>query len=224
MKTDAEIQHDVLAELKWEPHLKSAEVGVAVKNGIVTLSGHVETFVEKKIAEKAAKRVAGVKIVAEDIQVGISPDAKKSDTEIAEAILSALNWHSGVREEKIKISVEDGNVRLEGEVDWDYERNNAGVAVEHIAGVRSVLNLITIKPQVSAPDIKEKITAALVRSATIDASKITVAAQGTKITLSGRVRSHAEKEDAERIAWAAPGITTVDNNIEVALPSYAYAE
>lgn len=115
-------------------------------------------------------------------------------------------------------------MRLEGEVDWDYERNNAGVAVEHIAGVRSVLNLITIKPQVSAPDIKEKISAALVRSATIDASKINVAAQGTKITLSGRVRSHAEKEDAERIAWAAPGITTVDNNIEVALPSYAYAE
>jgi len=224
MKTDTQIQQDVIAEIKWEPYLNASEIGVAVKNGIVTLSGHVDSFLKKRSAEKAAKRVAGVKVVAEDIQVGISPDNKKSDTEIAEAILTALKWHSAIRDEKIKIKVEDGNVMLEGEVEWEYERNNAGLVVESLSGVHSVQNLITIKPTISSSDIKQKINASLIRNATVDASKIIVDVVGSKITLNGRVRSYTEKEDAEKVAWASPGVSTVENKIEVALPDYEYAE
>lgn len=224
MKTDIQIQKDVMDELRWQPYLNASEIGVAVKDGIVTLSGQVDSFSKKLIAEKAAKKVAGVKAVAEDIQVGISPGFRKTDTEIAEAVLNALKWHTAVQEEKIKVKVEDGVVRLEGEVEWDYQRNNAKSAIENLTGVRSVINLIRIRPHVTAFDIKQKIRAAFQRSATIDAGKIRTETVGNKVTLRGKVRSLAEKEDAEIAAWNAPGVTSVDSYLEIELPEYAFEE
>ena len=222
MKTDSQIQKDVMDQLKWEPYLNAAQIGVAVKNGIVTLSGQVNTFSKKLIAENAAKKISGVKAIAEDIQIGVSPMYSKTDAEIAEAILNALKWHIAVQEEKIKIKVEDGYVRLEGEVEWDFQRKNAASAIENLAGVRSVINLITVKPKITASDIEKKINEAFKRSATIDAVKITAEVTGSKAILRGKVRSFAEKEDAENAAWFAPGITSVDSKIEIEVPEYAF--
>jgi osmotically-inducible protein OsmY len=192
------------------------------KNGIVTLSGQVNTYPKKLIAENAAKKIAGVKAIAEDIQIGVSPANKKTDAEIAEAVLTALKWHTAVQEEKIKIKVEDGYIRLEGEVEWNFQRTNAASAIENLAGVRSVINLITLKSKVTASDIEGKINAAFRRSATIDAGKITAEVIGSKVILRGKVRSFAEKEDAENAAWFAPGVTFVESTIEIETPEYSY--
>jgi len=224
MKTDNQIQKDVMEELSWEPFLNESEIGVAVKDGIVTLSGIVDSYSKKISAEKAAKKVVGVKAVAEDIQVGISPSYRKSDTEIAEAVLNALRWHTAVQEDKIKIKVEDGIVKLEGEVEWEYQRNNAKMAIDNLTGVRSVINLITVAPKITPTDISKKISIALHRSATFDAEKIKIDVVGNQVTLRGKVRSFAEKEDAENAAWAAPGISRVDNRLEIEIPSYAFTE
>ncbi len=224
MKTDMQIQKEVIEELKWQPLLNASEIGVAVKNGIVTLSGRVDNYGKKLIAEKAVKKVAGVKAVAEDIQVGISPALRKTDTEIAEAVLHALKWHSAIQEEKIRIKVEDGHVKLEGEVDWDFQRTSAKTAIENLTGVRSVLNLITVKPKAKPADIQQKISSAFHRSATIDAGRITAEVSGSKVTLFGKVRSIAEKEDAETAAWNAPGITQVVSKLEIEVPEYAFEE
>lgn len=224
MKTDFQIQKDVMEELKWEPLLNASEIGVAVKNGVVTLSGNVNSYPKKVAAEKAAKKVAGVKAVAEDIVVGISPSFIKTDAEIAQAILNALRWHTAVQEEKIKIKVENGIVRLDGEVEWEYERLNAKSAIENLAGVRTVINSITVKPKTTPFDIKQKIDAAFHRSATIDSGKIRVEVLGSKIVLHGTVRSFAEKEDAETVAWNAPGILRVENDLEIEIPEYAFED
>jgi len=222
MKTDIKIQNDVMDELKWEPFLDSSEVGVAVKNGVVTLSGIVDTYSKKLIAEKAAKRVAGVKAVAEDIQVGISPDFLKTDTEIAGAVLLALKWNTAVQADKIKIKVEDGVVKLEGEVQWDYQRNSARAAIEHLTGIRSVINLISVSPKVTPADIKQKINAAFHRSATVDSGSINAEVVGSKVILRGKVRSFIEKEDAEYAVWWAPGVLSVDDRLEIEEPEYAF--
>ena len=224
MKSDIQIQKDVMDELKWEPYLNASEIGVAVKNGIVTLSGQVDTYSKKLSAEKAAKRMAGVKAIAKDIQIGVSPAYNKPDTEIAEAVLNALKWHTVVQEEKLKIKVENGNVTLEGEVEWEFQRINAKTAIENIAGVRSVINLITVKPKIAASDIERKISAAFHRNATIDAGKITAEVMGSRVTLRGMVRSFTEKEDAENAAWAAPGVTGIDSKLEIGVPEYAFEE
>lgn len=224
MKSDTQIQKDVMDELKWEPWLTASEIGVAVKNGIVTLSGQVDSFSKKLLAEKAAKRVVGVKAVAEDIHVGLSPSYRKTDAEIADAVLNALKWHTAVQEEEIKIKVEDGAVRLEGEVEWDYQRISAKSAIENLAGVQSVINLITVKPKIKASDIQEKINNAFIRSATIDAEKVTVEVSGSKVILNGKVRSFAEKEDAERAAWNAPGVTSLESNLAIDVPEYAFED
>jgi osmotically-inducible protein OsmY len=215
MKKDIEIQEDVISQLKWEPFLKASDIGVVVKNGIVTLSGTVANYSQKLAAERAAKKVTGVRGIAEDIQIGVSPVFRKNDTEIAESVLNALKWHSAVPEEKVKVKVEDGIVTLEGEVEWEYQRSSAKDAVDHLLGVRNVVNNISVKPKVSVADIKNKISAAFHRTATIEADRISVEVVGNKVILEGKVRSYAEKEDAMDAAWAAPGITTVENNLEL---------
>jgi len=224
MRTDIQIQKDVMEELRSQPYLNASQIGVAVKDGIVTLSGQVDSLSKKLTAEKAAKKVAGVKAVAEDIQVGISPSFKKTDAEIAEAVLNALKWHTAVQEEKIKIKVEEGVVRLEGEVEWDYQRNNAKSAIENLTGVRSVVNLIRIRPRITAADIQQKIRSAFQRSATVDAGKIITEVAANKVTLYGKVRSLAEKEDAEIAAWNAPGVVSVESHLEIDIPEYAFEE
>lgn len=215
MKSDEQIQKDVLEQLKWEPSLDAAAIGVSVKKGVVTLSGIVDTYYKKVCAESAAKKITGVKAVAEDIQVGISPSYKKTDTEIAEAVLHALRWHSFVPEDKIKVKVEDGVVTLEGEVTWDYQRTSAKKAIENLAGVRKIISFISLKPSVTAANVKDKILAAFYRSATIDADNVTIQVIGNKAVLTGKVRSYAEREDAEHAAWSAPGINQVENLLKI---------
>jgi osmotically-inducible protein OsmY len=222
MKTDSQIQKDVMAQLNWEPILNASEIGVGVKEGIVTLSGIVDTYTKKMMAEKAAKKVNGVKAVALDIQVGVSPLFRKTDSEIAETVLNALRLHTAVQEDRIKIKVEDGAVTLEGEVEWEYQRKAAVNAIENLPGVRNVVNYITVKPKVVASDIEKKIDSAFHRSATIDAEKIRVETIGSKVILKGKVRSMAEKDDAEDAAWAAPGVITVENRLDIEEEIFAF--
>jgi osmotically-inducible protein OsmY len=215
MKNDMEIQRDVMAQLNWEPLLNAAAIGVSVKDGIVTLNGMVDTYTKKMAAERAAKKVSGVKAVAEDLQVGISPALKRTDTEIAEVILNALKWHTAVREDKIKIKVEHGVVTLEGDVEWEYQRTAAKKAIENLAGIKMVYNFIAVKPVVSVADLKSKIRAALQRSALIDAENISVDVVGTTAVIRGKVHSISEKEDVESAVWLAPGINVVDNQLKI---------
>lgn len=215
MKTDLEIQQDVMNELRWQPFLKSANIGIAVKNGIVTLSGTVDNYAQKIEAEKATKKVNGVKAIAEDIQIGVSPSYKKTDAEIAESIMSALKWHAAVPEENIKVKVENGVVTLEGEVEWEYQRNSARKAVNNLLGVRNVINLINVKPKVTSFDVRTKINQALHRTATVDAERVSIEVDGTRVILNGKVRSFAEKEDIEGAAWCAPGVSRVESHLEL---------
>lgn len=222
MKTDVQIQKDVMDQLKWDPLLNAAEIGVAVKNGIVTLSGMVDSYARKTAAESAAKKVSGVRAVAEDIQVGMSPAFRRTDTEIAQAVLSALKWDALVPDENIRIKVENGVVTMEGEVQWDYQRTAAKHDVENLTGVLRINNLVTLKPVVIAGNVKQKIMAAFSRAASIDAEKVSIQLNGSKVILTGTVRSFAEMDDAVNAAWGAPGVTTVDNRLEVEEEAFAY--
>ena len=215
MKTDIEIQKDVIDQLKWEPILNVAEIGVAVKNGIVTLSGIVDAYSKKIAAEIAARKVSGVKAVAEEIQVGLSPGFRKTDTEIAEAVLNALKWNTSVPDQKFKIKVEDGIVTVEGEVNWEYQRTAVRMSIEHLNGVRRIINLMTIKSSITPENVKQKILSAFHRSATIDADSVSAEVLDNRVVLKGKVRSFAERQDAVDAAWSAPGIRFVENRITV---------
>jgi len=214
-RTDEQIQRDVLSELQWDASVQSNEIGVAVKDGIVTLTGWVDSLVKKWAAEQAAVRVRGVRGVANDSEVRLPISAERTDADIAEAVLRALKWDAFIPEDKVKVTVSNGWVTLEGEVEWDYQRQDAEWAVRRVTGVRGVTNLISVKPRISPPDLKEKIEEALVRSAETDAQRITVELQGSKVILSGTVRSLAERKEAERVARSAPGVSSVENRIVV---------
>jgi len=222
MKNDTQVQKDVMAQLNWEPILNAAQIGVSVKNGVVTLTGIVDSYTKKITAERAAKKVSGVKAVAEEIQVGPSLISNKTDAEIAEAILVALKWHSAVMEDRIKIRVEKGVVTLDGQVEWEYQRSAAKSAIENLTGVKTIYNLISVKPRLVAEDLKSKIKAALQRSALADANDIKVEIDGNDVILSGMVHSIQEKEDAESAAWMAPGVSSVENRITVHISEYVF--
>ncbi len=214
-RTDVDIQADVLEELKWDMRVKPNEIGVAVKDGIVTLTGWVDTYLKKMAAESAAHRVPGVKAVANDIEVRLLSSAERTDTDLAAAVLNALKWDAAIPADKIEVTVSKGWVTLKGEVEFGFQRREAERAVQRLSGVKGVSNLITIKSLLSPTDLKQKIEKALVRNAETDARHITVEVQGSKVTLYGTVRSYAEKQAAADAAWSAPGVSEVDNRIVV---------
>jgi osmotically-inducible protein OsmY len=214
-RTDMQLQRDVMDELRWDPAVGQSEIGVAVKDGVVTLSGEVETFAKRFAAMKAVERVVGVRAVAGDIHVHIPAAAVKTDTEIAHAAATALDWDVEVPVPAVKARVQNGWVWLEGEVDWQYQRIAAERAVQYLVGVKGVTNGIRIAPQVSAPDVKKRIETALQRSAEVEAKHITVEALDGKVTLRGTVHSFTERRDAEAAAWSAPGVHSVKDELAV---------
>ena len=215
-KTDAEIKTDVLSELKYEPSVKVTDIGVLVKEGTVTLNGYATSYGEKWDAVKTVKRVAGVKAIADDIAVRFSDTLRPpTDGDIATAASNSLEWSLTVPPKAVQITVREGWITLEGQVEWWYQKDAAETAVRRLTGVKGVLNSISIKPRVSAMKVETAIESAFERSALLDAKKVHVETSGNRVTLRGQVRNHAERDEAERVAWAAPGVFSVDNEITV---------
>ncbi len=214
-RTDEEIQANVLEELKWDTRVRPNEIGVAVKDGIVTLTGWVDSYLKKMAAEEAAHRVPGVKAVANDIEVRLPGFAERTDTDLAAAVLNALRWDAAIPTGKVDVTVSQGWVTLKGEVEYAFQKRDAERAVRRLSGVKGVSNLIVVKPQVFPSDLKQQIERALVRNAETDARNITTEVEGSKVILRGTVRSYAEKQAAEDTAWSAPGVTEVENRIVI---------
>lgn len=215
MRLDQELQHDVLDELEWEPSLDASKIGVAADHGVVTLTGTVSSYSEKSRAEQVVKRVAGVAAVANDLEVQLPGPRMPDDPDIAQRAVSALQWTISVPHENVTLTVAQGWVTLEGEVEWFYEKRAAEDAIRNLFGVRGITNSITVKPQVRAVDVKQKIEAALRRTAELDAQSITVEATHDKVVLRGQVRSWAEHEDAIHAAWSAPGVARVEDHLSI---------
>jgi len=216
MKNNAELQKDVQDAIKWEPLLNEAEIGVIVKDGVVTLTGTVDSYSKKIEAEAAAKSVAGVKVVVEKIEIKFSSNwAKKDDNEIATEVINALKWNWQVPSDKLKVKVEKGWVTLEGELQWNYQKDAAKDVVKNLLGVQGVSNNITIKSDTLDQVEKKDIENALKRNWSINDKDIKVKVSNHKVTLTGSVNSWYDKDEAARIAWNAPGVWNVDNELEV---------
>jgi osmotically-inducible protein OsmY len=216
MKTDEELQRDVRLALLWEPSVTATHIGVSVKDGVVTLTGHVPSYVEKVAAERTAKRVQGVKAVANEIDVKLSESNIRTDEDLALAAVKALHSKLFVPADRIKVTVDNGWITLEGDVKWQFQRRLAERAVRNLPGIRGIRNNIKIAGHVSPDDLKSKIEAALKRQAMLDAQRIRVDVNGDQVTLRGTVRSWREKEEAERTAWSAPGVRAVNSQLVVA--------
>jgi osmotically-inducible protein OsmY len=215
MRSDLDIKRDVEAELQSNPDIDATDIAVAVRNGVVTLTGYVRSYAQKWEAEQTAKRVAGVVGVANDIEVRLPIFNQRPDPEIARDAVAAIQNELPYSSDHIRVVVKDGWVTLEGSVEWNYQRERAEAAVRRLRGVKGVANLIQLQPRVPPGDIKRKIEEAFRRSAELDASRVSVEADGGTVILRGTVRSWAEREAAERAAWTAPGVIRVDNRLVV---------
>jgi osmotically-inducible protein OsmY len=215
MKSDAQVQQDVMAELKWEPSVNAAGIGVEVKDGIVTLAGHVGSYAEKWEAERAAQRVSGVQALAVEMEVRLSGSSTRTDADIARSAENTLQWTTFLPVDRVKVMVENGWIVLSGEVDWEYQRQSAASAVRYLMGVTGVSNQIALKSKVSSAAVKSDIEAALKRRATADAQTISVDVQGADVTLTGTVHSWSERALARNSAWSSPGVQNVVDNIVV---------
>ena len=216
MKTDAQLQRDVLDKLHWQPNISEAEIGVAAKEGVITLTGSVDSYAAKYAAERAAERVSGVRAVADELKVTLSHDASRTDTDLAHAAVSALKWNVEVPYTRIQVAVDNGWLTIDGTVDWQFQKSAAETVLRYLRGVKGIINRVEVRqPKISALEVSQKIKDALRRTASIEANRISVEATGSRVTLRGTVRSWAEREDAERAAWAAPGVAFVDDEIAV---------
>ncbi len=220
IRTDEAIQTDVLEELKWDSRVQPNEIGVAVKDGIVTLNGWVDSYLKKIAAQEAAHRVRGIKAVVNDIEVRLPGSAERTDADLAAAVLNALKWDAAIPAGKVDVTVSQGWVTLKGEVDHGFQKRDALRAICRLSGTKGITNLMMVKPPQPAPqDLKSQIEKALVRNAQTDAKYITVEVQGSEVILRGAVSSYAEKKAAEETASSASGVTEVDNRIIVSLPA-----
>lgn len=215
MKTDSQLQKDVLAELAWDPSINATHIGVAVNDGVVLLSGHLDTFGEKHAVETAAQRVAGVRAIAVELDVKLEPHHQRSDAEIAAAIETALEWHALVPQDRIQVKVERGWVTLSGEVDWDYQRHNAEIAARPVTGVRGLSNHIALRERKTTEYLAQRIHDALARHAQAQADQIQIAVDAHTAVLRGTVASLSESSAAQAAAWTAPGISRVVNELRV---------
>ena len=213
--TDEKLERDVISELEWEPSLNAIDIGVSVEDGVVTLRGNVRSFAERFRAERVTGRVFGVTAVVNDLNVRLTTEYRRTDSEIAEAAVTALKWNTLVPPGRVMPLVANGWITLTGTVNWQYKKDAAARAVRYLPGVKGVINNIIVRTQVDATDVRDKIEAALGRSAERDTRRIEITVEDGKVTLSGNVHSTVEREEAERAAWAAPGVQEVDDQLAV---------